>query len=99
MKKYRLGIDLGGTNLVVALLDIDQIKAGCSGMIGKIAVPTRWQQGYLTVAEDMAQLCHYLLQLHQIAKEQVAYIGIGSPGVIDVEHGIIVFTSNLHFHN
>lgn len=99
MKKYRLGIDLGGTNLVVALFDINQIKAGLPGMIGKTAVPTRWQQGYLTVAEDMAQLCNYLLQLHQIDKEQVAYIGIGSPGVIDAEQGIIVYTSNLHFHN
>ncbi len=99
MKKYRLGIDLGGTNLVAALLDIDQIKAGHSGILGKTALPTHWQQGYLGVAAEMAQLCRQLMQLHQINQEQIAYAGIGSPGVIDVEHGIIVYTSNLHFHN
>ncbi|MCE5196649.1 MAG: ROK family protein [Negativicutes bacterium] len=99
MKKYRLGIDLGGTNLVAALLDIDQIKAGRSGIIEKILLPTPWQQGYPGVAAEMAQLCRQLLQRQQIGIEQVAYAGIGSPGVIDVQHGIIVYTSNLHFQN
>jgi len=98
-KHYRLGIDLGGTSLGVLLLDIRKINEVNHGVLATKQCPTRWWDGYEAVAEDMSILCLACLEEASVVKEQVLFAGIGSPGVIDSENGLILFTSNLKFKN
>lgn len=98
-KPYRLGIDLGGTSIGVLLLDFRKIEEADHGVLAMKQCPTRWFDGYEAVADDMMTLCLSCLQEADIEKERVAYVGIGSPGVIDSENGRILFTSNLKFEN
>lgn len=96
-KPYRLGIDLGGTNLGVLLLDIRKIDDIDHGVLATKQCLTRWRDGYEAVADDMTELCLACLEEAQVDKEAVLYAGIGSPGVIDSEKGLILFSSNLKF--
>lgn len=96
-KPYRLGIDLGGTNLGVLLLDIRKINDKNHGVLATNQCPTRWRDGYEPVADDMAMLCRICLKEAGINIEEVDYAGIGSPGVIDSEKGLVLFSSNLNF--
>lgn len=98
-KPYRLGIDLGGTSLGVLLLDIRKLDEADHGVLASKQCPTRWWDGYEAVADDMAALCLTCLEEANIDIERVLYAGIGSPGVIDSENGLILFTSNLKFSN
>lgn len=96
-KPYRLGIDLGGTNLAALLLDTRHLQEENHGVLVKKQRSTRWQDGALEVADDIAELCRSCLQVAGLAMEELPYVGIGSPGVIDSEKGLILFTSNLQF--
>ena len=98
-KPYRLGIDLGGTSLGVLLLDLRKIEEADHGVLATKQCPTRWYDGYDAVADDMTTLCLACIREAGVDKDQVAYAGIGSPGVIDSENGLILFTSNLKFEN
>ncbi len=83
-----LGIDLGGINVAAALVsDTGTIKKQRS-------TPTpRTPEG---VADVIAE---HVRQLLGDRNETVEYIGLGSPGVIDTEHGVVEYWSNLDFHD
>jgi len=80
-----LGIDLGGTNIKAALVSRD------GEIITKKSVKTLVQEGREKVADRMADLIKELAQ--QVNEELI--IGIGSPGSIEREEGIIRFSPNL----
>lgn len=94
---YRLGIDLGGTNTALMVLDIRQIESPNRGVLARADFKTNYKEGYLAVAQDISH--HSLLCLKEagVKIEDVAYAGIGSPGVIDSDKGVIIFSSNLKF--
>ena len=83
-----IGIDVGGTNLVAA-------KVKESGeILEKISIPVKRS----TSAE---QLCADLVCLaQQVAKEdEIDAVGIGFPGLVDNQSGIVVQTPNMPFSN
>lgn len=87
MEKVIVGIDLGGTNA--------QGAAAAGGEIlrrGKIA--TRSNLGAETVLEDLANLALDLADGHQISA-----VGLGVPGLLDLEQGICLFSGNLRWEN
>lgn len=95
--KYRLGIDLGGTNIAVVLLNLDDLEKQHKGIIARAHGPTPYTFGYDAVVADIARLCFECLKKVDVDIEDVAYAGIGAPGVVDREKGILVYSSNLKF--
>lgn len=93
MPKVFIGVDLGGTN----------IKIGCFDayltLICKASVPTHIEQGPEGVVERIGQTVEKLLSEKGYSAADVSAAGIGSPGVIDIDNGIVKAASNLKFNN
>ncbi|PKO12473.1 MAG: ROK family protein [Chloroflexi bacterium HGW-Chloroflexi-10] len=89
MKKY-IGCDLGGTNLRAAVVDmqIGQVLAQCS-------IPTVAREGHVAVMQRMGQLILDLIASAGVEIRDLGGIGIGVPGVLDLEKGETLFLPNL----
>lgn len=89
--KY-IGIDIGGMS----------IKAGIVTEEGKIlakkTVVTDTSSEQRTV-EDIAGLILSILQENNLSKDDIAGVGIGSPGSVYDEKGVIRYSCNLNFKN
>ena len=87
---YYLGLDVGGTAVKMGLFnELDQ-------MIDKTNFPTRTVQ-YLV--DDIYQNIVKLFQKHNISLDYLKGIGIGFPGHVDGETGVVVYSNNLVAHN
>ncbi len=88
--KYALGIDLGGTNIKVAVVD------GDGHIIQKDSIPTGVEHGPEAVMDNMARVALEAIDLAGMAKSDFIGIGIGSPGPLSHRKGIIYKAANLH---
>lgn len=88
---HYLGIDLGGTNIAAAVVD------GEGAITGRAALPT--PRGAEPVAAAMAQAAREAAAAAGIPLEEIASVGVGVPGTVDPERGIIHYWSNLDFRN
>lgn len=89
MKKY-IGCDLGGTNLRAAIVDVET-----GAVLQQMSVPTLAREGHDAVMKRMADLFLRLIQSTGMTKEDIGGIGIGAPGVLDLEKGETLFLPNL----
>lgn len=90
---YRVGIDLGGTNIKVGIVDdLNQILIQDS-------VPTKAERPYQEVLKDMAELVMSLTKKMNIKPNELLGIGIGSPGTIDAKNGVVVYSNNFGWEN
>jgi len=85
--RYSIGVDLGGTNLRAAAID----SAG--RMLGKVAGQTQLSAGPDAVVSDMVAAIVKLRS--EFGEDRLAGVGIGSPGIIRMETGMIMETPNL----
>lgn len=88
-----LGVDLGGTNIAVGIVN----DAG--EIIGKSSVPTGADRDYKEILKDIADLCIKVVNDSNVSMDDIKSIGIGSPGTCDNENGVVVYANNLNFHN
>ncbi len=88
-----IGIDLGGTNIAVGLVD-DTPK-----VVAKTSRPTGAERPYSEIIKDMAELCIELTENAGIAMEKIQGIGIGSPGTVDPCGEVVIYANNLNWHN
>jgi glucokinase len=97
-KRWILGVDLGGTNIVVGLLPF----AG-GDILGLRVMPTESQRGPKFVVDrivDMAETCiAEVLAAEGGTRADLAGVGIGSPGPLDREAGMVINTPNLGWRN
>ena len=91
--KYYVGVDLGGTNIAVGLVDEN------GNLIDKKSTKTLHERGYEAIVADMAKLYRELLASNNINEEDVISVGIGAPGSVDYKNGVIIYANNLDFHN
>jgi glucokinase len=88
-RPFYAGIDLGGTNIKAALLDD----------LGRIVAfhtePTHAARGPEDAAARMGRAVHTLAGRAGIATADVARVGLGSPGPLDIPAGTIVRAGNL----
>lgn len=78
----RIGIDLGGTNVRMALVDNGQI-------VKKISEPCKADQPEKVVTG------HLIEMIRKLASPAVKSIGIGVPSVVDAEKGIVYDVMNI----
>ena len=89
MKRF-IGCDLGGTNLRAAIVDVQ------TGVIlGQASLPALAREGPIAVMQRMAGLILGLIRSAGLEKADLAGIGIGVPGVLDLEKGETIFLPNL----
>jgi len=87
MAEYSIGVDLGGTNLRAAAVRND------GKMLEKIAGSTHLSAGRDAVISDMVKAIVTLRD--GISGMRLAGVGIGVPGFILIEKGLIVGSNNL----
>jgi glucokinase len=85
-----VGIDLGGTKILAAVIDAD------NRILGRAKVSTPAKEGNTAVLTAVLSCAEQALTEAGIRRDQVAGIGIGSPGPLDVERGVIVFSANMN---
>lgn len=90
---YYIGIDLGGTNIAVGLVN-DEGK-----ILESMSTPTASPRSYTEIVADMAKLSKELIKKAGLEVSDIEGIGIGSPGSIDNENGLVVYANNLGFRN
>jgi len=90
---YTIGIDLGGTNIAAAIVS----KEG--EILIKESVPTHRERSDEEIIKAMAELSIHLIEKAKIEQSQIHSIGIGSPGMVDSEKGILIYANNLNFKN
>lgn len=89
MKKY-IGCDLGGTNLRAALVDVES-----GAVLHHLSIPTLAREGHDAVMKRMADLFLQVIESAGMNREEIGGIGIGVPGVLDLEKGETLFLPNL----
>ncbi len=90
---YRIGIDLGGTNIVAGVLDDNNKIVGISKC--KTACPRPAEE----IVKDMAKVAREAAQNAGITMADVRGVGVGSPGTCNRDTGIVEFANNLGFVN
>ena len=89
----RLGVDIGGTNFVVGLVD-DNFK-----LIDKVDCPANAQRPDTELVADIIMLCKKIMEKHNLTDKDVESIGIGVPGCHDPEKGVVLYCANINFKN
>lgn len=90
-QKYRIGIDLGGTNIVTGLVGPNM------ELIDKLSIKTNAPRPVESLAEDMAAMVDALLARHGLQKSDVRSVGVGVPGTANEETGHIEDADNLGY--
>lgn len=90
---YRIGIDLGGTNIKAGIVD------GGQNILREKFVPTGAGRPAEEVIFDMAELVRSILQEESLELKEVSGIGIGCPGMIDAKNGEVPYSNNLCWKN
>lgn len=88
-KKYSIGVDLGGTNIVSAIVN-HQGK-----IVNRLKVPTLTERGKEATIKRIIETIHENIVQSTIAIDDITGIGIGAPGPLDVKRGLINFAPNL----
>ncbi len=89
--KYVIGVDLGGTKIYTALVDLE------GNIIKEKTVETLAHEGDQAVMGRIVDTINYVID--GTDKNLIKSIGIGSPGPLDVKNGVILETANLPFKN
>lgn len=90
---YSIGIDLGGTNIAAGLVN-EEFK-----IISKASVETRAEREADEIVKDMGAVCRKLCEDNGLKVEDIASVGIATPGTADPERGVVVYANNLPFRN
>ncbi len=94
---YNLGIDLGGMSVKVGVVDEN------NAIIGKAAVPTNSPnqppRPADDIMDDIAVACKLAVENAGVDFEDVRHIGLGCPGSVNSETGMLEFSGNLGMQN
>lgn len=88
-KKNYVGIDLGGTNIKVGVVN----DAGET--LAYLSTPTLVERGADDATKRMAAAVHEAITKAGLKPSDVAGVGLGSPGTLDLPSGSLVRPSNL----
>ena len=87
MGPYSIGVDLGGTNLRAAAVD----ETG--KVLERVSVPAHYDAGPIAVVNEIVTSIGKVRD--RIPQRTLRGVGIGVPGFINIEKGIVVGSSNL----
>lgn len=94
MNKYSIGIDLGGTKILIGLVEKESGK-----VVSHIKKKTKKEKGPENIVRKMVEGVEELLEESGKSFTEISSIGIGSAGQIDRKNGIIIGAPNLDCYN
>ena len=89
----RIGIDIGGSETKIGLVDIHQ------KLIVHTAMPTAAERGAEAVIQEIGEKALELLETHGIAMDQCVGAGIGVPGTVLRDTGVVRYSNNIRWEN
>ena len=90
---YRIGVDLGGTNIATGVLNEN------NEIIGRGKVKTRAPRPAPEIFDSIKESVEMAIADAGISIDDVKSIGIGTPGSVNKATGAIEFSNNLQFNN
>ena len=90
---YRIGIDLGGTNIVAGLVD-ENLK-----IVDTRSIKTDAPRSVQSIVDDMARLAYTLMEQNHLTAADVASVGVGVPGTANPQNGYLEDANNLGFED
>ncbi len=91
--KYYIGIDLGGTNIAAGVVD-SEFK-----ILAKASTPTNRPRSCREICKDMVKVSLEAVEKAGLTVSQIESVGIGSPGTVNSDTGVIEYANNLDFYN
>lgn len=88
---YKVGVDLGGTNIVAGVIDDD-----CR-IIGRYKTKTNVPRSAESIFDDIAMCVKNAVNDAGLIMDDFNTVGIGTPGSVNKEKGIIEYANNLYF--
>jgi len=89
MKNNRIGIDVGGTNIKIALI------SNKGEILYSNTFPTRAEMGYVYTVSNIKQAINDLMSETKSSKSNIESIGFGFPGQIDYKNGVVRNSTNV----
>ena len=90
---YKLGIDLGGTNIVAGVVD-ENYKIVATGKV-KTNLPRPAEE----IIDEMVKAANMAIEAAGLKISDIDSMGVGSPGAIDPVNGVVCYANNLGFYN
>ncbi len=88
------GVDVGGTTIKLAVVD-DEGRT-----IAATSMPTEEERGPQDAVQRIADCLRGLLRDHELSERDIASVGLGTPGTMDIPRGVILEPPNLpHWRN
>ncbi len=85
-----VGIDLGGTKILTGVVGVD------NEILGRAKRPTPAKEGSEAILRAIVDCIDEAMETARIGRNDIAGAGIGSPGPLDPETGVILFSANLN---
>ena len=80
---YRIGVDLGGTNIAAGIVN-EKFE-----IIAQSSVPTGAGRPCVEIVKDIARVCKKVIADAGLTEADIVSVGVASPGTIDDENGIV----------
>src|SRR6476660_251982 len=97
-QQYIIGVDLGGTNIVVGAMSADGTQH-----YAMRSIPTSAESGAEAVADRIVGLIEDVIKETMAetgaSRDEFLGVGIGAPGPLDREKGIVIVAPNLGWRN
>lgn len=94
MKKYTIGIDLGGTKVLCALLEKNTRK-----VLFEVKKKTKKEKGNKQITDKLLEALDELFSISNVESDDISSIGIAAAGQIERNKGILVNACNLECEN
>ena len=86
---YYIGVDIGGTNLKAGVISEN------GDIIGEASVPTGADRPQDVVLQDIIAAVRASIDESGVGMKDIRAIGMGSPGMIEPDKGVVVYNNNL----
>ena len=91
--EYIVGVDLGGTKILAGVFD-NQLRC-----LSRNKLSTKPERGPEAVTKRIARAVQDAVDECDLSIKQVRGVGIGAPGAVDPETGVVFFAPNLNWTN
>ena len=92
-RRLSMGIDLGGTNIQAGVVDQD------GNVLGRAKLKTEAERGFDKVMDRVAAAAREACEDAGVKMSMIHVAGIGVPGPIDPDRGIVIEAVNLRWNN
>jgi len=87
-----IGVDLGGTNIAVGIVDLKK-----KAILRKASTKTNAPRSCEEISADIVRLCRELCRAEDVSLDNIKWIGVATPGI--VKNGKVVYANNLGWKN